>query len=308
MTDAPTSARRPRGADRAAAWRRESADWPNREVSRFVAAGGIDWHVQQMGQGPVLLLAHGTGASTHSWRALAPILAKRFTVVAPDLPGHGFTAATPRAPSLPVMAEALSALMRALALAPALVAGHSAGAAILIRMCLDQGIAPQGVVSLNGALRPFGGVAGKVFAPLARVFAGTAVVPRLLARSASDRASVERLIRNTGSTLDPEGVRFYERLMRDPDHIAGALAMMANWDLRPLERDLPRLQPALLLVVGGADRAIPPDDAFRVRERVPGAEVRTLRRLGHLAHEERPEEVATLIEGFARSVGVLPAW
>ncbi|CAA9342934.1 MAG: Predicted hydrolases or acyltransferases (alpha/beta hydrolase superfamily), partial [uncultured Microvirga sp.] len=137
-------------------------------------------------------------------------------------------------------------------------------------------------------------------------FAGTPLSPRLLARSASDRASVERLIRNTGSTLEPEGVALYERLMRDPDHIAGALAMMANWDLRPLERDLPTLRPALLLVVGGADRAIPPEDAFRVRERVPAARVRTLRGLGHLAHEERPDEIAEVIESFACSVGALP--
>ena len=73
-------------------WERDGRDWPNREASRFVEAGGLRWHVQQMGRGPVLLLLHGTGASTHSWRALLPLLAKSFTVVAPDLPGHGFTA------------------------------------------------------------------------------------------------------------------------------------------------------------------------------------------------------------------------
>ena len=54
-----------------------------------VAAGGLRWHVQVAGDGPVLLLLHGTGAATHSWRDLLPLLAERFTVVAPDLPGHG---------------------------------------------------------------------------------------------------------------------------------------------------------------------------------------------------------------------------
>ena len=87
-------------------WQREGRDWPNREASRFVRAAGLMWHVQIMGAGPVLLLAHGTGAATHSWRALAPLLAQHFTIVAPDLPGHGFTEAPGTARlSLPGMAR-----------------------------------------------------------------------------------------------------------------------------------------------------------------------------------------------------------
>jgi len=72
-------------------WERDGRDWPNRDASRFVRAGGLRWHVQKTGTGPVLLLVHGTGAATHSWRELAPLLARRFTVIAPDLPGPGFT-------------------------------------------------------------------------------------------------------------------------------------------------------------------------------------------------------------------------
>ena len=72
-------------------WAVDGADWPNREASRFVAAGGYRWHVQHMGQGPVCLLLHGTGAATHSWRDVMPALATRFTVISCDLPGHGFT-------------------------------------------------------------------------------------------------------------------------------------------------------------------------------------------------------------------------
>lgn len=299
-----TPAEAAHGAGRKHAFDQAAPHWPNRDKSRFVAAGGIAWHVQTMGEGPAILLIHGTGAATHSWRALAPLLAKDFTVVAPDLPGHGFTSATPGRPSLPAMAQALAALVRQLDIAPALVAGHSAGAAILIRLCLDGAIVPKGVVSLNGALLPFRGVAGKLFSPLAKILVGNALVPRLFSRSASDRASVERLIRNTGSTLEPEGVDCYARLMRDPVHVAGALAMMANWDLDPLARDLRKLKTPLLLVVGGADRAIPPEQAFAVREHAPHATVRTLRRLGHLAHEEQPETVAGLVRDWARSLGL----
>ena len=73
-------------------WARDGRDWPNRSASRFLLAGGLRWHVQVMGgdrapRKPVILLLHGMGASTHSWRDLAPILAGRFTVVAPRSAG-----------------------------------------------------------------------------------------------------------------------------------------------------------------------------------------------------------------------------
>ena len=58
-------------------WERDGRDWPNRAASRFVRAGGLDWHVQTMGQGPTVWLIHGTGAATHSWRDILPLLAQR---------------------------------------------------------------------------------------------------------------------------------------------------------------------------------------------------------------------------------------
>src|ERR1700761_8263971 len=124
-------------------WSVDGADWPNRAASRFVEAAGYRFHVQVMGAGPVALLAHGTGSATHSWRALAPLLAKHFTVVAPDLPGHGFTQSPPaHRLALSGMAQDLAAMCRTLAIKPQLAIGHSAGAAILVRMALDRLIEP----------------------------------------------------------------------------------------------------------------------------------------------------------------------
>jgi magnesium chelatase accessory protein len=283
-------------------WEVDGRDWPHREASRFVPAAGLRWHVQRMGGGPVLLLVHGTGSATHSWRGLAPLLAERFTVLAPDLPGHGFTQAPPQGVfTLPGMAKALAGLLRALDARPALVVGHSAGAAILARMCLDGRITPERLVSLNGALLPFRGLAGQLFSPLAKLVASTSLAPRLFARQAADPAVVERLARDTGSSLDPVGLELYGRLARRPGHVAAALRMMAGWDLRSLARDLPCLRLPLHLLVGGNDRTIRPAEARRVRELVPTADVIRLPGLGHLAHEEQPDEVAELIVRLAQS-------
>lgn len=236
-----------------------------------------------------------------------PLLAAHFTVVAPDLPGHGFTDAPPRNGfSLSAMAGALGELMHELALEPAMVVGHSAGAAIMLRMTLDRSIAPRALVSLNGALLPFGGAVSQFFSPLAKFLVLNPLVPRLFAWRASDRTTVERLIRNTGSTIDRTGIELYQRLVSTRRHVTAALAMMANWDLAPLVRDLPRLKVPLLLVAGGEDRSISSQQAFDVQERIAGAKVEFLRGLGHLAHEEQPAEIAKLITRWAVSSRLLP--
>ena len=286
----------------------EGRDWPNRDASRFVTAAGIRWHVQVSGQGPVLLLLHGTGSATHSWRHLAPYLERWFTIVAPDFPGHGFTQSPPQALlSLDGMAKGIAALIHQLDVAPVFAAGHSAGAAVMIRMMLDGAMTPRALVSLNGALLPFGGMATHILSPLAKLLFVNPFMPRLFAWKAGDAASVDSLIRNTGSTIDPEGIEFYRRLVASPDHVAAALGMMANWQLDTLHDDLPLIKVPLLLIAGQHDRAIRAEDAFKVRERIPGATVEVMRGLGHLAHEERPDDVAHLMLDFARASGVLAA-
>ena len=286
---------------------RDGLDWPNREASAFVETRGLRWHVQRMGTGPELLLIHGTGASTHSWEALMPLLAGRFDVVAPDLPGHGFTRAT-RSPdlSLPGMARSVAALLKALDFAPKVVVGHSAGAAVLARLCLDGAIAPALLVSLNGAFLPFEGPAGYLFPSIAKALFLNPLAPRVFAWVAS-RSAVENLLTGTGSKIDRRGVDLYARLFGNPAHCAGAIGMMANWELNGFSREMRKLAPKTVFVVGENDKAVPPDDATALAAGVPGARVETIRHAGHLAHEEKPEEVCDLILREAAACGVIAA-
>jgi magnesium chelatase accessory protein len=287
---------------------RDGQDWPHREASRFVDAAGIRWHVQTMGKGPVILLVHGTGASSHSWRELCSLLARDFTVVVPDLPGHGFSGMPARdGLSLPGMAAGLASLLEALELEPELAVGHSAGAAVLLRAAIDGKICPRLIISVNGALLPLRSPVGQFFSPLAKILATSSLVPQLMSWRAASRRAVERLLAGTGSKLESEGVTLYARLFQDPAHVAGALGMMASWDLDPLAADLPRLKVPLILVAGGEDRAISPDDAFRVRSLIPEAMVEYMPGLGHLAHEERPRAIHQIILEAARGRALLPA-
>ena len=269
-------------------WNWDGQGWPNAAHSRFVRAAGLDWHVQRHGRGPRLLLLHGTGAATHSWRDVFPQLARQHDVLALDLPGHGFTG-TPAQARMGIngMAQDIAALLAVEHFVPDIIIGHSAGAAIAARMALD-GLAPRRIIALNGALLPLTGVAGQVFSPIARFLVGLPFVPWMVAWRAADRATVAKLLRDTGSNLDQTGIELYARLFRRPGHVAGTLAMMAQWDLHGFLRDLPRLAAPLTLVAALRDRTIAPGTAQRVRQLLPAAEVVEWPGLGHLAHEEQP--------------------
>jgi len=277
-------------------WARDRHDWPHHTHSRFVHSGGRRWHVQQWPApsplAPQLLLLHGTGASTHSWRALVPLLARHAGVVSVDLPGHGFSDAARGADAtLPGMARGVAGLLRDMGVHPGVLIGHSAGAAIAVQMALDDPQAFKAVISLNGALLPLHGLAGQVFSPLAKLLAANPFVPQLFAWQAAQPSRVRRLVDGTGSRIDPVGVELYGRLVRDPAHVAGALSMMANWDLRALAAALPTLRTPLLLLTADQDKALTPEHSLRVAGMLPQATLQRLPRLGHLAHEEDPQQV-----------------
>lgn len=277
-------------------WATAGRDWPNRGASRFVRAGAIHWHVQVDGpeDAPALLLLHGTGAATHSVRDLFALLARDFRVVAPDLPGHGFTdARTDSALSLPGMAAALGTLCEALGVAPVFGMGHSAGAAILLRMALDRPDAFTRIVGINAALTPIDGSA--ILSPLAKLLFLNPLVPKLFSRRAASGDTVRSLLARTKSTLDAEGLGYYQILARNPAHVAGALGMMANWDLHDLQKRLGDIAVPTTFIVAEDDPMVSPDDSDKATARMPGAEIVRFPVGGHLLHEVDPLAIMRVI-------------
>ena len=292
-------------------WDRDGRHWPHRDASRFVESDGIRWHVQTMGRepgtAPVLLLLHGTGASTHSLRGVMPALADRYTLVAPDLPGHAFTGRLPDAQmTLPGMATAILGLIATLDITPDAIIGHSAGAAIALTMARERDrLADTPIIGLNAALTPLPWPATQVFPAMARLLALNPLVPKVfsgVSRLAGDTAGF--IQRSTSSRIDREGARCYATLLGNSRHARGALAMMANWDLDTLDHALPDIGNPVLLVHARGDNAIPLSGVEEAARKLPHAQLEVLPALGHLAHEERPEDIAELISAFLAAHGV----
>jgi magnesium chelatase accessory protein len=270
------------------------ADWPNRAHARRIAVRPHDWCVVETGTGPDLLLLHGAGGSGHSFRALLPLLSPHYRCIVPDLPGQGFTRHGARLRlGLDAMAEDLAALARAEGWRPSAILGHSAGAAIALRMA-EAGAAPA-VIGINAALGLFDGLAGVLFPAMARALTLVPFLPSGIARLWGSPERVDQLLASTGSRIDAAGAAQYLRLVRDPGHVEGTLGMMAAWRLQGLIGRLPDIRVPTLLVAGSADRTVPARVSRAAAARMPAADYVELQGLGHLAHEEAPDRVAAAI-------------
>ena len=276
--------------------------WPNAHLSRRITGPVHRWHVQDTGEGDLILLLHGAGASTHSWRDLIPLLAQTHRVVALDLPGHGFTQLGARNRSgLPHMTEDVLALCAQENWQPVAIIGHSAGCTVALQMARTM-LSPRGqapkVVGINAALGTFKGVAGVLFPIMAKMLAAMPFTATLFSGASARPERVKSLIDSTGSTLTPEGLDLYRRLVGDRAHVDGALKMMAQWDLTALLDSLDQITAQTCLIVGDRDSTVPPDVAQQAAGRMPDARVVTIEGAGHLVHEEKPAEVAGLIQAF----------
>ena len=282
---------------------------PHQDWSQFVTAAGLKFHVQISGpaDAPALLLIHGTGATTHSFADLAPLLAQHFRVIIPDLPGHGFTQKM-NTPDPDNVAKALAALLGELGVQPALVLGHSVGAAIAFMLTARGLVQPQGIIALGGALLPFEGV-GKAYPGLAKALFVNPFMPAFFSFTTRFQSMPDLLKRWTGSHSTREQVAYSERLFRNPGHTGGALSLMAHWDLDTIERTIAQIHCPVLLLHGERDKTVPPSTSHTVAQRLTQrgthVEHHGLPGLGHLAHEEAPERHAQMVDQFARNVGVL---
>jgi magnesium chelatase accessory protein len=264
-----------------------------------VLAAGLRWRVLRTGPPdatattPRVLLLHGTGSSWQSWAGCVERLRGDVAVVAPDLPGHGGTGAfADRTASLPRMAQAVAALLKALDWQPDLVAGHSAGAAVMVQMALDGALPrARGLLAVNGALVPLPGLMGVVAPAVARLASRSLLLPGWVTRHAGEPRALGHLIASTGSRLGEAGVAHYRELLRQPDHVRGVLDMLANWQLEPLQARLSELRLPLWVLAGLGDRTLAPVRSLELARRLKGARFVPLSGLGHLAHEEAPELV-----------------
>jgi len=281
----------------ALSWEQHRAHWPLNEHSQFVHAAGLRWHVQTLGDGPLLLMLHGLGASTHSWRGMAPLLAAHHRVMLIDLPGHAFSSTpAPHAAGLPDMAQALQGLMTQLQTWPSVVVGHSAGATLAARWLLNHPDRPApDLVVFNPAWLPLSGAAHWLFPFSAKLISLNPLSAWLFSKAMQQESLVGKILSSTGSHLAAEDAACYKLLMQSPSHVQGVLQMMLHHDLGALPQQLAGLTSRVLILAAENDQAVPYHQAVTAQQRIPKSALFSLPGLGHLAHEENPQLCAQMV-------------
>jgi len=244
-----------------------------------------------------VLFLHGTGASTHSWAPLMPLLQHDIAATLVDLPGHGLTKiSTGQRSSLTYMAQDLLTLCQTLQFQPDFIVGHSAGAALALEM--SKSLPLKGVVGLNPALSKFPGLAGVMFPMMAKMMALNPLTPRYLAGLAKSKSRVRQILSGTGSDLAEDQINLYQKLFSDKTHVKGTILMMSQWNLDRLLAQLNTVDTPCLLIASTRDRTVPCADVKATAERMRNTAYHELNGLGHLAHEEDPQKVAGLLSAF----------
>lgn len=266
------------------------------------STGELSWNIKRIGSGPQCLLIHGTGASIHTWNNLVPLLAPFYTLILVDLPGHADTHTPENTDlSLPGITAAMRTMMINENIKPEMIIGHSAGAAIMMQLCLDHPMPDVLLVSINGAVIPLRGLAGYVFSPLARLSSTSGLMSHFFAFRARNRRNVKKLLDSTGSKLDQDSFDRYAELFQKPSHIKGVLRMMAHWRLEALAPRLDAMNNPTQLIAADKDRTIPLRDAYRLQQRLPNSSLNIIKGKGHLVHEEDPASVASIVLDYAEN-------
>jgi pimeloyl-ACP methyl ester carboxylesterase len=259
------------------------------------------------GSGPVLLLIHGMAGSAATWQQVIPGLAQRFTVVAPDLLGHGASDKPPGDYSLGAFACTLRDLLVALGHDRATVVGQSFGGGVAMQFSYQYPERTERLVlvgsgglgrEVNRLLRLLtlpGSHAVLRLACAARVRGTIESVGSRAARAGFRPAPVvAELWRSYASLGDDAARRAFLRTLRAVVDPRGQAVSASN--RLHLAAEVPTL-----IVWGDADPIIPVDHAYAAHASIPGSRLEIFEGVGHYPHCEAPERFVEVLSDFVET-------
>jgi len=259
------------------------------------------------GSGPAILLLHGIGDSSAGWVPLMPALARRFTVIAPDLLGHG-ESAKPRADySVAAYANGMRDLLEVLGIDRVTVVGHSLGGGVAAQLAYQypERVERMVLVASGGVARDVSPVLRMAAVPFAEL-----TLPLLQNRPYKlvVRALVE-LLRVVGHDLGRDSVEVMRVIEGMPDGPARSaftrtLRSVVDWRgqlVTMLDRSYLAESMPTLLVWGAHDGIIPVTHAHLAHQAMPGSRLEIYPEAGHFPHHTDPIRFVTELETFIDS-------
>lgn len=256
------------------------------------------------GDGPALVLVHGIAGSSTTWAPIMPLLAEDYTVIAPDLLGHGESAKPRGDYSLGAYASGIRDLLTVLGVDRTTLVGHSLGGGVAMQFAYQF---PHMCERL--ALVASGGFGQKV-SPLLRAIAAPGseyVLPIVLTRHLHGLAStVGRVFGSVGLRGDPLLTEVWDSYTRLTDaraqrafvHTIRSVIDVAGQRVSARDRLYLAQEVPTLIVWGDRDAVIPVDHAHIAHELMPDSRLEIVEGAGHFLPFEQPELVESLLRDF----------
>jgi pimeloyl-ACP methyl ester carboxylesterase len=266
------------------------------EFPRTVSANGLEIYVDQVGEGPDVLLIGGLGDTVESWQFQLDGLADRYRLTAFDNRGAGRTAMPEGPVSVEAMADDAAAVLRALDISSAHVAGFSGGSIISQELALRH---PELVRSL--VLQSTWPVIDTYMRSWARF------VHRLMEIAPSERAFLEDFflwIYTARAHNDGTVDQLIEEVLAFP-HKQATEDMQAFLDAfvaHDTSDRLPEIAAPTLVLAGGRDMTSRPELCRVVAELIPGARFEVMDEEAHQPFQEVPDEWNARVDAFWREV------
>jgi pimeloyl-ACP methyl ester carboxylesterase len=255
-----------------------------------VQANGLEIAYERVGEGPPLVLVHGGAVDGRMWRPQLAALADEFTVVAWDEPGAGRSSDVPATLAIADYADCLAALIDALALGPAHVAGLSWGGTVVQELYRRH----PGFVATLILADTYAGWKGSL--PEREVQARVEGLRQILAADTFDPTLPGMFAGGPPSEFVP----LLDQMAADvrPESMRTALLVMAETDQRDV---LPRIAVPTLLLWGDQDARSPLGVAHELQQAIPSSELVVIPGAGHVSNLEQPEAFNDAVRRFCRA-------
>jgi pimeloyl-ACP methyl ester carboxylesterase len=257
---------------------------------RMVTVGEQLVHVEQAGRGEPVVLLHGFGCSSYTWRLVIPALARRFRVIAPDLNGFGWTQ-RPReagAYTLEGQEATLLGVLEALGVEDFHLVGHSYGGGLAIWLASRQARRVRSLALVSSVLPAYTRQQRQAWARFRGL--NWLLVHFFVLSRAAIRRGLE-LCFHDRSLVTPELVDAYRGRLLVEGVEDAYYGLMAPVDLPAPEVDLSSLRVPTLLVWGDNDRVAPLTEVEPYVAQFGDARLVVLPACGHAPMEERPREL-----------------
>jgi pimeloyl-ACP methyl ester carboxylesterase len=271
--------------------------------SRFIAVQGMQVHLRD--EGPrddpePLVLLHGTSASLHTWEGWAAALRGQRRVIRFDLPGFALTGPQPQDDySIDAYVRFVAAVLDQLGVRQRVVlAGNSLGGQIAWSFAAAQPQRVSRLVLVDAAGYPFESASVPVGFRVARLPLLAPLMQHTLPRGLVERSV--RSVYGDPAKVTPELVDlYYDMALREGNRRALGLRMGQRLAVQP-ER-IATLRLPTLILWGGRDRLIPPDNARRFAQDIAGSRLVLFDELGHVPQEEDPARTVAALQAFLRA-------